>query len=142
MGLWRRKDRIPDRASLLAATPIRRPGVAERALADGGLELAVSLPRHRLSRWLSRSNQPVVRRFELDPLGVEAWRMMDGRTPVRAMIERFAASHQLNLREAEVAMLTYLRTLAQRGIMMLTWSEVQGDDRSTDGIGSPTSREG
>jgi hypothetical protein len=141
MGLWRREKRAPDRAALLAATPLRRPDVAERALADGGLELTASLPKNRLTRWLSRSNAPVVRRFELDRLGAEAWRMMDGQTPVRAMIERFAASHQLNLREAEVAMLAYLRTLAQRGIMLLTWSEGGDDDHSTDRIGSSHSRE-
>jgi hypothetical protein len=36
------------------------------------------------------------------------------------MIEGFASAHKLNLREAEVAMLAYLRTLATKGIMTLS----------------------
>jgi hypothetical protein len=124
MVFRRRKERPPSRSALLAARVVRHPQVTERPTADGGLELAVPVARRRLARWLSRSgDRPVIRRFELDALGVETWRMMDGRTTVRGMIERLASAHQLNLREAEVAMLAYLRKLMERGIMALAWPE-------------------
>jgi hypothetical protein len=120
MGWRRRKSQAPSKESLLAARPLKCPGIVEKTLEDGGLELTVSLPRSRLFRWLSRgSNDPIVRRYQLDPLGVEAWRMMDGRTTVRTMIEQFASRHAMEMPRAEAAVLTYLRTLAQRGIMML-----------------------
>ena len=116
----RKRQRVPSRSGLLAATAVRNPKVSERRLDDGGLELSVPMTRSRLARWLSRSGDaPIIRKFELDQLGVEVWRMMDGRSTVREMIERFATAHELNLREAEVSMLAYLRTLAGRGIMVL-----------------------
>ncbi len=120
MRLWPKKRNAPSRLALLAATPIRNPQAAQRRLARGGLELSVPMARTRLARWLSRSGgKPIIRKFELDELGVQVWRMMDGHTTVRTMIEKFASDHQLNLREAEVSMLAYLRTLTERGIMVL-----------------------
>lgn len=120
MGFWRKKGSAPSRPALLAARALRHPQATERPAADGGLELAVPMTRRRLARWLSRSgDKPIVRKFELDALGVEVWRMMDGHTTVRGMIEQLASAHQLNLREAEVAMLAYLRKLMERGIMVL-----------------------
>ncbi len=119
---------------LLAARPLRCPGITEKPLADGGIELTVSLPRSRMLRWLSRGkNDPIVRRYQLDPPGVEAWRMIDGQTTVKAMIDRFASEHAMEKLQAEAAMLTYLRTLAQRGIMMLVLPHEAGrEPGSTD----------
>ncbi len=120
MGFWRKKGPAPSRSALLAARALRHPQATERPVAGGGLELAVPMTRRRLARWLSRSgNKPIIRKFELDALGVEVWRMMDGHATVREMIERLASGHQLNLREAEVAMLAYLRKLTERGIIVL-----------------------
>ncbi len=120
MGWRHRKSRAPSKESLLAARPLKCPGIVEKTLDDGGLELTVSLPRTRLFRWLSGGcKDPIVRRYQLDPLGVEAWRMIDGQTTVGTIIERFASRHAMEMPQAEAAVLTYLRTLAQRGIMML-----------------------
>ena len=105
---------------MLASKPMRHPRVTEQRTESGALELILSIPKSRLARWLSRrSGEMVQRRFEIDALGEDAWKMMDGKTPVRTMIEQFAESHQLNLREAEVAMLAYLQSLASRGVMLL-----------------------
>ena len=120
MGWRRSKSAAPSREMLLAARPLRNPNVTEKEIADGGLELTVSLPRSRLFRWLSGGRtDPIVRRYQLDKVGVEAWRMIDGRTGVGEMIERFASSHGMEPAQAEAAMMIYLRTLAQRGIIML-----------------------
>ncbi len=120
MGWRRKKSPAPSREMLLAARPLRCPGIVEKVLDDGGLELTVSLPRSRLFRWLSGgSNAPIVRRYQLDSIGVEAWRMMDGEATVGTIIEHFASEHGMEMQQAEAAVLTYLRTLAQRGIMML-----------------------
>jgi hypothetical protein len=117
----RRKKRTePSRSDLLAAVPIRHPAASEQAQDSGALLLAVPLPRSRAARWLTLgNNRPVIRKFELDERGAEVWRMIDGRTTVRALIESLAEQHRLNLREAEVAMLSYLRTLLSRGIVLL-----------------------
>lgn len=118
---WRRKkDRAVSKELLLAAQPLRNPNVSEKVLAEGGLELTVALPRGRLLRWLSGGKKdPIIRRYQLDSLGAEVWTMIDGRANVGAMIERFAAAHQMDASQAESAMLEYLQRLAQRGIMVL-----------------------
>ena len=104
MALWRTRRPVVSRLVLLASRPVRHNTVTEHAQANGTLQLAVSLPASRLVRWLSRNrDQTIIHRFELDALGAAVWRMIDGQTTVREMIERFAADHQLNLREAEVA---------------------------------------
>ena len=120
MGWRRTKSAAPSREMLLAARPLRNPNTTEKEIADGGLELTVSLPRSRLFRWLSGGrNDPIVRRYELDSTGVEVWRMIDGQTKIMTMIERFVFGHGMEPPQAEAAMMTYLRTLAQRGIIML-----------------------
>ncbi|MDM8008872.1 MAG: PqqD family protein [Phycisphaerae bacterium] len=120
MGRRRKKDPGPSREMLLAARPLRNPNITEKEIDGGGLELTVSLPRSRLFRWLSGGrNDPIVRRYQLDAVGVETWRMIDGQTTIMTMIERLASTHGMQQRQAEAAMLAYLRTLTQRGIMML-----------------------
>lgn len=53
----------------------------------------------------------------LDEIGAEVWEMCDGRTTVEAMIKRLSASHQLNLKEAEISLLAYLKKLGQKGLL-------------------------
>jgi len=133
MPLWRRKQRSLPRPVLLAARPSRHPQAQAKELAGGALQLTVPVRPGRIARWMTRSgDRPVLRRFELDELGGDLWRMMDGTKTVRTLIEEFGARHQLNLREAEVAVLAYLRTLAERGIMTLLWAD-EGQDHGKDG---------
>jgi len=120
MFLRRKKRADHSRSDLLAAVPVRHPGAKEQEAKNDALRLAVPLPRSRVARWLTLgNNQPVTRQFELDERGAAVWRMIDGRMTVRAMIESFAKTHRLNLREAEVAMLSYLRTLSSRSIVAI-----------------------
>ncbi len=130
--MLRRREKPVERGELLEAVPRRVPDAKERVVGGGAIEVSIPVRRSRLGRWLAMGDdRPVVRRFELDALGASVWRMMDGRTSVRAMIERFAETHQLNLREAEVAMLTYLRTLAARGMMALERGTVRNQALGT-----------
>ncbi|MEW6755363.1 MAG: PqqD family protein [Candidatus Latescibacterota bacterium] len=57
---------------------------------------------------------PKQRRITLDELGTQVWEMCNGRTTVAQMIEGLSTAHQLNRKEAEVSLLAYLKTLAQK----------------------------
>jgi hypothetical protein len=59
--------------------------------------------------------------------------MLDGRNTVRAIIETFAREYQLNLREAEVSILAYLRMLAGRGMMVLAVEKTPQEGTDTRG---------
>jgi hypothetical protein len=125
MGFWKRnKKPALSHAAMLASIPTPHPDITAKPLDDGKIELALPAERSKIGKWLARGDDsPIIRRFELDSLGADAWRLIDGRRSVQQMIEQFAEQQQLNLREAEVAMLRYLRTLAGRGIMMLALAE-------------------
>lgn len=53
----------------------------------------------------------------LDQIGTQVWDMCDGRTMVSAMIRRLSETHQLNLKEAEISLLAYLKKLGQKGLV-------------------------
>jgi hypothetical protein len=52
-------------------------------------------------------------------LGTEVWGLIDGNRSVRRIIEIFAETHQLQIREAEVAVSQFIRLLGQRGLIGL-----------------------
>ncbi len=51
---------------------------------------------------------------ELDSLGARVWRMSDGEHTVETMIETLAAENKLEYKEAEVALLQFLKSLGQK----------------------------
>jgi hypothetical protein len=57
---------------------------------------------------------PKERKVTLDEVGTVVWEMCDGRNTVAQMIESLATRYQLNRKEAEVSLLSYLRTLGQK----------------------------
>jgi len=80
----------------------------------------LNLPRRRTSmvRLISRVFRlPPYKRLELDELGTYAVELCDGSNTVAGIIARFAQRFRLNQREAEVSMVSYLQTLAKRGII-------------------------
>lgn len=57
---------------------------------------------------------PKERKITLDEVGSEVWQMCNGRTTVGQMIEGLSSKYQLNRKEAEVSLLSYLKTLGQK----------------------------
>ena len=53
----------------------------------------------------------------LDEIGTQVWTMCDGRTTVEAMIRRLSEVHKLNVKEAEISLLAYLKQLGQKGLV-------------------------
>lgn len=54
---------------------------------------------------------------ELDPIGARVWKMCDGQSTVEGMIETLSEENRLEYKEAEVALLQFLKTLAKRGMI-------------------------
>ena len=111
------------REQSLASVPVRNAAIREECREDGTLLLRVPIRRTGVWKALGRVlNVPEAdRRVELDELGTFVWELCDGKTDVRAIIERFSRRFKLNRKEAEVSMVAYLRTLARRrlvGIMV------------------------
>ena len=63
--------------------------------------------------------QAFTRTLELDAMGAVVWDLIDGRRPVREIIDRFAQAHDLDPAEAEGPVTAFLRELGHRGIIFL-----------------------
>ena len=57
---------------------------------------------------------PQERKITLDEVGTEVWQMCDGKTTVAQMIESLGKTYTLDRKEAEVSLLSYLKTLGQK----------------------------
>ena len=57
---------------------------------------------------------PRERTITLDEVGTEVWQMCTGHTSVAQMIQDLRDKYQLDRKEAEVSLLSYLKTLGQK----------------------------
>ncbi|HEX8521314.1 MAG TPA: PqqD family protein [Tepidisphaeraceae bacterium] len=82
-------------------------------------------PLMRLARLLLPNPSPSTKIFELDHLGLFVWTHCDGQTPVRHLIQKLSTHYNLNLREAEVATVQFLHTLAKKGLIRMKVTKSQ-----------------
>ena len=126
MKLFRKKTRdvYGDRTAAFKFIPVKNNQITEERLESG--EVLIHYPV-TLRPWIAS----LVKRFsgsqtelrtkplQLDQLGTEVWELIDGNRSVRRIIEIFARTHQLQIREAEVAVSRFIRLLGQRGLIGL-----------------------
>jgi len=106
------------REDSLAARPLRN-SAARIEPAAGGARVTIPLTSPRWGRWLFRYPAGATKTFELDSVGSFVWDCCDGRTTVKQIIRRLANEYNLNLREAEVSTLAFLKMLASKGLIGL-----------------------
>lgn len=107
------------REQLLRARPVRNPLAEVSQAQEDRLEITIPFQKPRGLRWFFRGQKVLKRRFDLDHLGKKVWDLCDGQHTVRQLIETFSETEGLNLREADVSMITYLEMLGSRGIVLL-----------------------
>ncbi len=105
------------RADALAMKPIRL--VAEPMAVDeaGNGKLSVELQPPRIARWFAPGMKPRRKQFEFDPIGVEVWQAIDGKTSVEQIIRRLADHLQLDLRQSEASVVAFMKMLMQKGLV-------------------------
>jgi len=70
-----------------------------------------------LMEWDAEDQPPL--RFQLDPLGTELYRQMDGTRSIASFVEAFAAEWNLGFLEASALWIAYTRLLSQRHLILL-----------------------
>ena len=96
-------------------------------------EVVITIPRQ--AGWKVRLltllfHIPKKKVISLDEIGSEVWVMCDGKNSVERILRSFGQRHKLNPKEAEVSLLSYLRTLGRK--------QVIGFAVDTDGLSRKT----
>ena len=111
------------RQEALAAIPIINRSVMVEELEGGDLLVTYPVTLRpilmKLSRYLGKAPQTTYRKLQLDRLGTSVWIFLDGQHSVGQIIKKFAESHSLHPKEAEVSVTQFLQALGQRGIIGL-----------------------
>jgi hypothetical protein len=126
MRVFKKKPTEPSisRAEALERIAVKSTQITEARLVTG--EIVISYPvtmRPFFAGLVKRFGGPEVqvrmKKLQLDELGTSVWDMIDGKFSVRKLVERFAKTHQLEAREAEVAVTQFIRELGRRGLIGL-----------------------
>lgn len=118
--VFKKKPRRLSRDESLATVPVRNE-LLEYEEDEKGLA-SIKIPR-KDTWWVKAMSKimyvPSSKVVSLDEVGSYVWRMCDGKTTVKELIEDFRKEFKLSRKEAEVSMVAFLRTLAQNGIIGL-----------------------
>jgi hypothetical protein len=105
----------------LDSVPVANKKVETEQQTEESVVLAVPLRR----RWYM--NPPISylfpfsthRRVGLDKLGTEVWRYCNGSMTAERIIDEFSARHHLSFHEARISIMTFLKDLTQRGLIVM-----------------------
>jgi coenzyme PQQ synthesis protein D (PqqD) len=108
----------------LTLTPVKNTESTEEPLDSGNIVIRYPVSmRPWMAKWIQRFKGPApqigTRKLQLDSLGTEVWKLIDGRRTVQDIVDVFAESHQLETREAEMAVTQFIRDLGKRGVIGL-----------------------
>jgi hypothetical protein len=106
----------------LTLKPVKNTEAFEVTLSSGVVVIHYPVTmRPWMAKWIQRfkgsSPQTGYRKLQLDTLGMQVWKMIDGQRTVRDIVDNFAHAHQLERREAEMAVTQFLRDLGKRGLV-------------------------
>lgn len=111
IGASTTESRIATTADSSARKPMRSSQTTLERRADGTARVQVPLK----GGWFIRPG--ATRTFELDEIGLLVWDSCDGHNSLQQITRAVADRYRLNLREAEVATMKFLETLARKGLI-------------------------
>lgn len=100
---------------MLESRPARNELLEWEKTEAGEVRITVTRQETWKTRLLSKLFYiPEQRTITLDEVGAQVWQMCDGHTSVARMIEDLRDHYKLDRKEAEVSLLSYLKTLGQK----------------------------
>jgi Coenzyme PQQ synthesis protein D (PqqD) len=113
-----------DREEALGRTPVKYRHLREERTAAGEVVILYPVTARpwiaALARWLGTgAAAPRTGRLQLDAMGSEVWGMLDGRSSLREIADRFAGRHRVGATEAQTAVAQFVRELGRRGLVAL-----------------------
>ena len=122
---------------MLASRPTRNDSLRWEPNDAGEVQVFIERQETWRVRLLSKVFYiPETRTITLDEVGTEVWQMCDGHTSVATMIDRLRDRYKLDRKEAEVSLLSYLKTLGQkRFVGFLVDGEKSRSEKGKDASG-------
>ena len=118
-GLFFKKNSKMPRKQMFSSIPVRNLEASIEKTEDG---MRVTLTRDQTRMpWYVKlmPSPPPTRTFEMDSVGAFVWDMCDGTRTIAQIADALADEKKLEVKEAEVALINYLRMLNKRGIVGL-----------------------
>lgn len=116
--LFRKKSKPLDRRELLRSRPVRNTLLTWEQTDEG--EVYLTIPR-RKTWWIAILSKvfyiPSKRTVMLDKIGSWVWTLCNGQNTVEQVIATLRNRYTLEPKEAEVSTLTYLKQLAEKGLI-------------------------
>ena len=126
MRVFKKKLKGPavSRAEALDRIPAKNVQITEDRLETGEVLIGYRVTIRPffatlVKRFGGPEEQVQTKKLQLDTLGSSVWDLLDGKRSVRQLIQIFAETHQLQPREAEVAVTQFIRELGRRGLIGL-----------------------
>ena len=126
MRVFKKKPKGPaiSRAEALDRIPAKNVQITEDRLETGEVLIGYRVTIRPffatlVKRFGGPEEQVQTKKLQLDTLGSSVWDLLDGKRSVRQLIQIFAETHQLQPREAEVAVTQFIRELGRRGLIGL-----------------------
>ena len=116
MALFRKRPEVSlDRHQSTFGIPVLNKGVRVESSPDGAVKLSYTVRRGY--GFLDRFRpEEMERQIELDELGSFVVELIDGKHNVLEIVEAFQQKYKTNRRETQMSVVTFLKTLAARGI--------------------------
>ncbi len=113
-----------NRTESLACLPQHLPGITWVHSESG--EVIIEYPLNIkpfflqiAKRFNKVSEQKLTKKLQLDSLGSSVWLLIDGKSDVKTIIEKFAKNSGLSLQEAEQSVTTFFLLLGRRGLIAM-----------------------
>lgn len=120
-----RKKHAPiTREQALACIPVHNNVVSWTTLESGSVQIEYTmvlkpLLRSIFSRFSADTAKTPTRKIELDELGSNVWKKIDGRKSTAEIIREFADDQNVSVHEAEKSITLFFRELGKRGLIGL-----------------------
>jgi hypothetical protein len=123
MGILFRREPKISRKRMFASVPVRNPSAEVKAFEEG-IRVTLTRDQTRMPWYVKMMpSPPPTRTFELDAIGALVWDLCDGSRTVAEIADALAEEKKLEVKEAEVALVNYLRMLVKRGIIGIRFAD-------------------
>lgn len=128
MAIFNNKPQI-SREDAMNCIPVKNELVKEEFLDSGDLILSYPSMYKPFFSKIQRMFNPnpkktFLRKIQLDKLGVDVWNLIDDKKKVKTIIAEFAERHMLNTKEAEISVTLFLKSLGEKGLIIIKDSNV------------------